>query len=191
LESGLGSASDPTRTVARAGQPNSTPGSLSSLSRVSTRCCIGDQPQLREDAVLAADEQAVARGRAAFGRHCDGQACASARTKAVAPRRAARTLASGRRREPPGSNRHQHADERIRRKHTCATLGGCRVPGPDGAACLLLNASAGARGMNRRSDRQRRSALALPLVALRSSAPAPADRSYVAQAQARCAAVRR
>ena len=29
---------------------------------------IGDQPQLREDAVLAADEQAGARARAAFGR---------------------------------------------------------------------------------------------------------------------------
>jgi hypothetical protein len=39
-------------------------------------------------------------------------------------------LGFGRNREPPGSSRHGHADERIRRKHTCATPGGCRVPRP-------------------------------------------------------------
>ena len=44
-----------------------------------------DQPQLREDAVLAADEQAGARGRAAFGRHGDSPARTGARTKAVVP----------------------------------------------------------------------------------------------------------
>jgi hypothetical protein len=40
-------------------------------------------------------------------------------------------------------------------------------------ACLLLNASAGARGMNRRSDRQRQSAQALPFVAKHKPAPGP------------------
>ena len=50
----------------------------------------------------------------------------------------AEAFAPGRRREPPGSNRHQHADERIRRKHACARLGGCRVPGPDGVRLLAV-----------------------------------------------------
>src|ERR1019366_9088908 len=36
----------------------------------------------------------------------------------------------GRRREPPGSKERRHADERIRRKHACATRGGCRLPRP-------------------------------------------------------------
>jgi len=43
----------------------------------------GDQPQLREDAVLAADEQAGARVGAAFGRHCDSALPSGARRKAI------------------------------------------------------------------------------------------------------------
>ena len=41
------------------------------------------QPQLREDAVLAADEQAGAPGRAAFGRHCDSALAAGATRKGI------------------------------------------------------------------------------------------------------------
>lgn len=68
-----------------------------------------------------------------------------------------------RRREPPGSNRHRHADERIRRKDTCATPGGCRVPRPRWRtpACRWRQAS-GAEAVNRRSDRQRRRGRSLP-----------------------------
>ena len=36
----------------------------------------------------------------------------------------------GRKREPPQSNRHRHADERIRREHTSATPGACRLLRP-------------------------------------------------------------
>ena len=68
---------------------------------------------------------------------------------------------------PPQSNRHRHADERIRRKHTSATPGGCRVCRPDDGHLLAVGGRAsGAGGVNRRSDRQRSSALTLPSVAI-------------------------
>jgi len=59
--------------------------------------------------------------------------------KAAAPARRQLVAGSGRRREPPGSNRHRHADERIRRKHTCATPRGCRHPGPDGGRPVAVD----------------------------------------------------
>jgi hypothetical protein len=52
------------------------------------------------------------------------------------------TLGSGRRREPPGSSRHRHADERIRRKHTCGTPAAAAYPTPLMTdACLPLEAT--------------------------------------------------
>ncbi len=101
------------------------------------------------------------------------------------------TLATGRRREPPQSNRHRHADERIRRKHTSATPGGCHVRGP---RCRTPACRGGERPAETarivEAIRQRRSALALPSVALRSSAPASADRSYVAKGLVRFGSAR-
>ena len=73
-------------------------------------------------------------------------------------RRRIPTLATGRRREPPGSNRHRPADERIRRKHTCATSGGCRVPRPRWrtSACRWFRASAASRRDDESERRRRR-----------------------------------
>ena len=50
-----------------------------------TRDCIGDQPQLREDAVLAADEQAGAPRRGAVGRQCSRATSADRIAKAIVP----------------------------------------------------------------------------------------------------------
>jgi hypothetical protein len=55
----------------------------------------GDQAQLREDAVLAADEQAGARGRAAFGRHRHRELCDGAPSKALVSRRVHARLLMG------------------------------------------------------------------------------------------------
>ena len=69
----------------------------------------------------------------------------------------------GRRREPPASNRHRHADERIRSKHTCARPAAAVYPGPDGGRLLAVRGKRpGEGGVNRRSLRQHRSAPAPP-----------------------------
>ena len=80
--------------------------------------------------------------------------------------------------------RHRHADERIRRKHTCATPGGCRLPPAQMTRLLAVQTSVrrGWRESSKRS-RQDRSALTLPSVAERKLAPAEAlDRRRRAQA---------
>ena len=61
---------------------------LSLWDQPTSQLCSGDQPQLREEAVLAADEQAGASGLAAFGRQTARAALGAATMKAIAEHKA-------------------------------------------------------------------------------------------------------